>query len=175
MAIRRIVVALMLMIATGLAVKSIPASQSPAGAPASELRIQGSVAHPLTLTAADLKKMPRKTVTVLNPHEQKTAAFEGVPLEEVLAKAGVPQGESLRGPALATYILADANDGYKVVFSLGELDAGMADADVLIADTMDGGPLGLNQGPFRLVVPHDKRPARWVRMLKSLTVVQPAN
>jgi hypothetical protein len=37
---------------------------------------------------------------------------------------------------------------------------------------MDGAPIGAGEGPFRLVAPHEKRPARWVRMLKSLTVVQ---
>jgi hypothetical protein len=33
--------------------------------------------------------------------------------------------------------------------------------------------LGANPGPFRLVAPHEKRPARWVRMLKSIAVVCP--
>jgi len=28
---------------------------------------------------------------------------------------------------------------------------------------------------LRIVAPHDKRPARWVRMLKSLTVVKTPN
>jgi DMSO/TMAO reductase YedYZ molybdopterin-dependent catalytic subunit len=78
----------------------------------------------------------------------------------------------MRGPAMATYLLAEASDGYRVVFSLAELDADFTDAQVLVADTLDGAPLGANVGPLRLVVPQDKRPARWVRMLKSLTVVQ---
>jgi len=59
-----------------------------------------------------------------------------------------------------------------VVFSLAELDAGIVESDVIVADTMDGAPLGDKLGPFRLVAPHEKRPARWVRMLKSLTVVR---
>jgi len=71
--------------------------------------------------------------------------------------------------------VAEASDGYRVVFSLAELDSGFQDSDVIVADTVDGGPLGPNQGPFRIVAPHDKRPARWVRMLKSLTVVKAAN
>ncbi len=45
----------------------------------------------------------------------------------------------------------------------------------MVADTMDGSPLGAGEGPFKLVVPHDKRPARWVRMLKSITIVRPPN
>ncbi len=137
-----------------------------------ELRISGAVSTPLVLTLADFKNMPRKKLTVVNPHDKKTEAYEGVLLEELLRKAGVPQGESLRGPLMATYVLAEAADGYRVVFSLGELDSGILDSEVIVADTMDGAPLGAKQGPFRLVAPHEKRPARWVRMLKSITVVR---
>ena len=140
-----------------------------ATAPA-ELRIGGAVSTPLVLTVADLQKMPRKKLTVVNPHDKKTENYEGVLLEELLRKAGLPQGENLRGPALASYVLAEAADGYRVVFSLAELDSGILDSEVMVADTMDGAPLGDKLGPFRLVAPHEKRPARWVRMLKSITV-----
>jgi DMSO/TMAO reductase YedYZ molybdopterin-dependent catalytic subunit len=143
-----------------------------AAANAAELKVGGAVSTPLTLTVADLKAMPRKTLTVVNPHDKKTEKCEGVALEEILHKAGVPQGEALRGPAMATYIVAEGADGYRVVFSLAELDSGIADSEVLVADTMDGAPLGDKLGPFRLVAPHEKRPARWVRMLKSLTAVR---
>ena len=116
--------------------------------------------------------MPRKKLAVLNPHNKKTENYEGVLVEELLRRAGVPQGENLRGPALASYVLAEGADGYRVVFSLAELDSGIIDSDVMVADTMDGAALGEKQGPFRLVAPHEKRPARWVRMLKSIMVVR---
>ena len=140
-----------------------------------DLRISGAVTTPLVLTLADLKGMPRKKLSVVNPHNQKTEVYEGVLLEELLRKAGVPQGESLRGPAMASYVLAEASDGYRVVFSLAELDSGVLESEVLVADTMDGAALGAKEGPFRLVAPHEKRPARWVRMLKSITVVRVAS
>lgn len=136
-----------------------------------ELKIGGAVSTPLTLTAADLKKMPRKTLSVTNPHNKKTEVYEGVPLEELLRRAGVPQHEQLRGPAMATYVLAEAEDGYKVIFSLAELDSGILDSDVIVADTMEGAALAAKEGPFKIVAPHEKRPARWVRILKSITVV----
>jgi DMSO/TMAO reductase YedYZ molybdopterin-dependent catalytic subunit len=138
-----------------------------------ELRISGAVSTPLVLTFADLKKMPRKTLTVVNPHDKKTETYEGVPLEDLLQKAGVPHGEQLRGPAMATYVIFEAEDGYRVVFSLAELDSGILDSEVLVADTLDGAPMPAKVGPFRLVAPHEKRPARWIRMLKSITVVTP--
>ena len=137
-----------------------------------DLRISGAVSTPLVLTVADLKNMPRKQLSVVNPHNKKTEAYEGVLLEDLLRKAGVAQGENLRGPAMATCVLAEATDGYRVVFSLAELDSGILESEVIVADTMDGAALGAKEGPFRLVAPHEKRPARWVRMLKSITVVR---
>jgi DMSO/TMAO reductase YedYZ molybdopterin-dependent catalytic subunit len=145
-------------------------SQEASGAP--HLRISGAVSTPFTLTLDDLKKMPRKTLSVVNSHDKKTENYEGVAVEEMLKKAGVPQGEDLRGAALATYILFEAEDGYRVVFSIAELDSGIADSGVIVADTLDGKGLPPKVGPFRLVAPHEKRPARWVRMLKSITVVR---
>jgi len=139
---------------------------------AAELRISGAVSALLVLTVADLEKMPRKSLSVVNPHDKKKEAYEGVLLEDLLTKAGVPQGEQLRGVSMATYVIAEAADGYRVVFSLAELDSGILESEIIVADTMDGAPLSAQQGPFRLVAPHEKRPARWVRMLKSITVVR---
>jgi len=93
-------------------------------------------------------------------------------VEELLKKAGVPQGEHLRGKSLAAYVVFKAEDGYEVVFSIAELDSGILDSEVIVANTMDGAPLAGNVGPLRLVAPHEKRPARWVRMLKEITVVK---
>ena len=73
---------------------------------------------------------------------------------------------------MATYVLAEAIDGYRVVFSLAELDSGILESEVIVADTLDGAALGGKEGPFKLVAPHEKRPARWVRMLKSITIVR---
>lgn len=116
--------------------------------------------------------MPRKTLKVMNPHEKKEESYEGVLLTELLKRAGVPLGAQLRGAAMASYVQADAADGYRVIFSLAELDEDFQDSGVIVADTMNGAPLDDKSGPFRLVAPRDKRPARWIRMLQSLTVVR---
>ncbi len=134
------------------------------------VEITGAVKQPLTLSADDLAKMPRATVrTTSNGME---TVYEGVWLHEVLKRAGVPQGNELRGKALASYVLAEAQDGYQVVFSLGELDPAFIDNEILLADTANGKPLFGAQGRFRLVVPKDKPGARSVRMLTRLEVVQ---
>src|SRR5215475_5038703 len=134
------------------------------------LQITGAVKQPLTLSADDLAKMPRASVKTTSNGMETT--YEGVWLHEVLKRAGVPQGEALRGKALASYVLAEASDGYQVVFSLGELDPAFIDNEILLADTANGKPLFGAQGRFRLVAPKDKPGARSVRMLTKLEVVQ---
>jgi hypothetical protein len=84
----------------------------------------------------------------------------------------VPQGKELRGKALAGYVLAEAQDGYRVVFSLAELDPSFIDNEILLADTANGKPLSGVEGRFRIIVPKDKPGARSVRMLTKLEVVQ---
>jgi len=138
------------------------------------LKITGAVSTPLTLTVAQLKSLPRTTLRVVNPHEKKEESYEGVLLETLLQKAGAPHGEGLRGQLMTSYVVAEAEDGYRVVFALAELDSGFLDSQVLVADTIDGAPLGPKLGPLRLVAPHEKRPARWIRMLKTVTVVAAA-
>src|SRR5262249_33536798 len=140
------------------------------GAPT--LHVGGAVQTPLTLTAADLKKMPRKTLTVINPHSQKKETYEGVAMEEILRKAAAPNGQNMRGPTMASYVLAESSDNYRVVFSLAEIDSGILDSAIIVADAMDGAPLSEKEGPFKIVAPHEKRPARWVRMLTAITVIQ---
>ena len=134
------------------------------------VQITGAVKQALTLSADDLAKMPRASVRTAN--NAMETVYEGVWLHEVLKKAGVPQGSALRGKALASYLLAEAQDGYQVVFSLGELDPAFIDNEILLADTANGKPLFGAQGRFRLVVPKDKPGARSVRMLTKVEVVQ---
>jgi DMSO/TMAO reductase YedYZ molybdopterin-dependent catalytic subunit len=134
------------------------------------VQIIGAVKQPLTLTADDLAKMPRASVKTTS--NGMDTVYEGVWLHEILKRAGVPQGGELRGKALAGYVLAQAQDGYEVVFSLGELDPAFIDNEILLADTANGKALFGAQGRFRLVVPKDKPGARSVRMLTKLEVVQ---
>jgi DMSO/TMAO reductase YedYZ molybdopterin-dependent catalytic subunit len=151
-----------------------PAQTKAASGP-SEVKIGGAVATPFSVSLEDMKKMPRKTLHVENSHTKKTEVYEGVPLEALLQKAGVPQGEQLRGAGMVTYVLVDAADNYHVLFSLAELDASFQDSEVLLADTMDGAPLAPGEGPFKLVAPHEKRPGRWVKMVATITVGRAAN
>lgn len=144
-----------------------PPLQAQPATPAVE--VAGAFAQPLKLTLADLSAMPRASLETSN--DGVSVKYEGVWLHDILKKAGVPSGTDLRGKALASYLVAEAQDGYQVVFSLAELDPGFTDNAVLLADRADGQPLTGAEGPFRLVAPKDKRGARSVRMLKKIEIV----
>jgi DMSO/TMAO reductase YedYZ molybdopterin-dependent catalytic subunit len=139
--------------------------------PEFKLVVTGDVPTPLSLNAADLAAMPRESVEMPDPDGGKTT-YEGVPLQEILKKAGIPFGRQMRGKDLAGYVLASAKDDYQVVFSLGELDPDLGGVRAIVADKRDGKPLFQYQGPFRLVLPGDKAGARSVRMLEKLEVVK---
>jgi DMSO/TMAO reductase YedYZ molybdopterin-dependent catalytic subunit len=57
------------------------------------------------------------------------------------------------------------------VFALAEFEDAFNSRTILLVDRQDGQPLPEAIGPLRLVVPGDKRPARWARMVTSLEVV----
>lgn len=153
-----------------VAAPAVPAAAQEPAAAAASLEIAGAVQTPLSLSAADLQALPRTMVRVGGQNGQATQVYEGVALAELLQRAGVPQGGDLGGPWMAAYALATAADGYRVAFSLAELNSGIGGTDALVADTLDGAPLGEGLGPFRLIVPNDKRAARWVRNLKSIAI-----
>jgi hypothetical protein len=96
--------------------------------------------------------------------------FSGIAVSDLLRKAGVPMGNQLRGPNMAQYLVVKAADGYKVLFALPELDSAFSDRTVILADQMDGQPLIPSRGPYRIVVPGEKKPARWIFQVRSLEV-----
>jgi len=133
------------------------------------LRVEGEGARPLTLRDADFAHLPRTVVQVHEPAGTVTT-YAGVLLRDVMALAGVPLGEQLRGDRLALYVVVEAADGYRVVFALPELDAAFTDRVVLLADRRDEQPLPAAEGPLRLVIPAETRRARWVRQVVALSI-----
>jgi hypothetical protein len=122
-----------------------------------------------SLSSPDFHALPHVTITVHNSHSNADETYSGVPLSALLAKINAPTGKDLRGEAMTSYLIATGSDGYAVVLSLAEVDPGFRDSQVIVADARDGQSLGKN-GPFQLIVPEDKRPARWVHNLVSITL-----
>jgi len=155
-----------------LATLGLPTALAQAVATSGQLTITGDIPKPLALSLDDLRHQQRITVKVPNEHQANTQdTYEGVPLATLLKQTGMPQGSQIKGAMLATYLMAEGSDGYRVIFSLAEVDSDFQDSGVIVADTMNGEPLSVTAGPLKLVVPHDKRPARSVRMLQSIKIV----
>lgn len=135
------------------------AQTAPTGQTAAAIKVTGEVLTPLTLTAADLAAMPHVNASAKDK-QGVMHSFSGVPLSGIFSRAGVTTGRQLRGENLAKYLLVKCADGYQVVFSLAELDSSFTDRVVILADQEEGKPLPAGIGPYRLIVPGEKKPAR---------------
>ncbi len=152
-----------------LALALVLAALAAPAATAQTLALKGPAGQTVTLTAADVAALPRVGLT-FDAHGRKHA-YEGPLLIDVLAKAGVPTGKALRGPALAHAVIVRASDGYAVVYGLAELDPGTRANRVILADRADGAPLDAKDGPFKVVAEGDLRPARGARLVTAIEVV----
>ena len=136
-----------------------------------ELRVTGDVPNHLDLSVADLAAFQRQTVHVTD-EKGIQAEYSGMLVAEILRKAGAPLGKEMRGPNMAMGLVARAPDGYQVLFALAEFDPAFSDRTILLADRRDGKPLNSREGPLRIVVPGDKRGARWIRGVTTLEVLK---
>jgi hypothetical protein len=139
------------------------------GLSAQTLQITDLEGHATTLTAVQISNLPHTTVKV-SDHDAP-AQFDGVSLASLLSGANIQLGDKMRGPRMTEVLLVEAADGYKAVFALAEVDQAFAVRDIILADKRDSKPLDAKEGPFRIVVPGDKRGARWVRQVTALRVI----
>lgn len=126
----------------------------------------------LSLRPKDLADYPHQNATVTNGHTNASETYSGVPIFAILIKLGLPVERANEHTLLRTYLIAEGTDGYKVLISVYETLATIRQSDAIVADAIvtDGefGPLKTD-GAFKLVIPGDTRPQRWVQNLKSLT------
>jgi hypothetical protein len=144
------------------------------GAQGQLLTIQTDAGKQVVFGQADIEALPRTKVVTNNSGD--TLTFEGPLLKAVLEKAGIQFGESLKGKRLASCLLVEAADGYRVVIALPELDpaflgAASSEKQVVLAYLKNGKPLDTKEGPYRIVIPQEKRMARWVKQVTALKIV----
>jgi hypothetical protein len=134
-----------------------------------QLTLQNEDGKQTILSRADLETLPH--VKLQASVHDVSATFEGVTLRAVLEKANVEFGEALKGKRLASCLVAEAADGYRIVIALPEMDPAFTDKQIILAFLKDGKPLDEKEGPYRIVIPDEKRPARWIRQLTVLKIV----
>jgi DMSO/TMAO reductase YedYZ molybdopterin-dependent catalytic subunit len=126
-------------------------------------QVTGAVERPLSLSWAELQAFPRRE-TVCDMHcvtrwSRYDNVFEGVPVQAVLAEAGVR-------PA-AAFVLVHAEQDYTTNLPLDDLDRPAN----LLALSWNGEPLAPEHGgPVRLLVPHLYlwKSAKWVTGVQLL-------
>jgi hypothetical protein len=131
-----------------------------------QLTIQTETGKQTVLTRSDIEALPHTNVTT-----SASDTFVSVSVKTVLEKAGITFGESLRGKRLASCLLVEAADGYRVVFALPEIDSAFTQKQIVLAFLKNGKPLDEKEGPYRIVIPDEKRMARWIRQVTTLKIV----
>ncbi|WP_420994746.1 molybdopterin-dependent oxidoreductase [Cupriavidus sp. 30B13] len=139
------------------------------------LQVAGTLDRPANLTLSQLQALPAatQTVTFASGSGTQTHAYVGTPLWGLLDGMGIQADPAAHNDVLARYVLATGADGYRVVFSLGELrpDFGNRASLVAYGEMVNGAaaPLAAS-GPLRATAPGDGKGGRYVSGLLRLDV-----
>lgn len=136
---------------------------------AQAVKVTGEVTTPLAIDKVEFQKFKQVSVT-RKDRDGKGHIYSGVVLADILQKANVTSGAALKGENLTKYVIVGAADGYQVIFALAELDKEFTDRLIILADKVDGSPLPAADGPFRIIVQDEKKPARCIKQVTSLKV-----
>lgn len=153
----------------GLAIILMTASFN-ASAQTPSLTISGEGITPVTITKTMFADM-KQVVVMAKAHDEKVHRYSGVTLSDILTKAGVALGDSAKKKTITTYIIVTAADNYKAIYTLAEIDPLFANRTVILADRADKKPLPEEYGPFQVIVPGEKKHARWIRQVTGIQVV----
>lgn len=145
--------------------------QHQASEPSTQLTLHGLDGKTVSLTAEEIAALPHKTISVFNSHTKANETYSGVALADLLTRVGVPRGEEVKGKVFMTAVIAEGTDKYSVLYALAEVDPSIHTGDVIVADSVDGQKLG-KEGAFKLVSTEERRPARWVRNLSEISVME---
>ena len=150
-------------------------AQALAAGPSTSVVVSGAVDHPATYTAATLAALPQvtQTDTFASGTTPQTHTYTGSTIWNAISAAGVQTTPGVKNDILDRYVLATGTDGYRVVYSLGELDPAFGNRADLVAtqETIGGKTAPLTGDGFaRSTAPGDVKGGRYVSNLASLTV-----
>ncbi len=138
-------------------------------------QVAGAVGKPRAWTAAQLpKELSAGVQTVTYTLKGTAHTAHAVPLWAVV-QAGQPQtNPQIKRHLLQFVASVRGRDGYTVDFTLGEISPDFGANAVWVAWDEDGKPLPEDAGPVELLVPGDKRAARWVHGVSTITLTDMA-
>jgi hypothetical protein len=138
----------------------------------SPLLVFGQVADPGFYNLSTTTPVSTESVTYQAAGVPVSDSYTGTTLWNLLADAGGVTTTTAKNDILSKYVVATGSDGYKAIFSLGEIDPAFGNQPVLVAYADTAGQLGPNasDGLARVVVPGDIAGGRYVSDLVSLQV-----
>ena len=135
------------------------------------ISISGDGITPLTITKGMFAEM-KQVVIMAKGHDEKVHRYSGVTLADILTKAGVMLGDSAKRKTILTYVVITAADNYKAIYTLPEIDPLFANRSIILANRADKKPLSAEDGSFQIIVPGEKKHARWIRQVTGIQVVR---
>lgn len=138
---------------------------------AQNITIKGEGITPLTISKGMFADM-KQAVVMAKAHDEKVHRYSGVTIASLLTKAGVMLGDSAKKHTVTSYIIVTAADNYKAIYTLAEIDPLFANRIIILADREDKKALPLQDGPFQIIVPGEKKHGRWIRQVTGIEVVQ---
>jgi len=166
----RSIAAALLAVACTIAGALPPAEGAKNVQPAASISVSGEDGRTQRFDLAALTKLPQHGIHA--EAHGNAVDCSGPHLIDLLGAVGAPAGEALRGKNLALYVRVSAADGYRAVFALAELDPDLRSDVPIVTASCNGNALDAKDGPFRLVVPGEKRPARWVRQVTAVDLLR---
>lgn len=159
----------MLLIAAGLQLAFLAAGAAQETNPAT-IEIVGSAVSTGTLTPDELSRLPviEQDVRYQTSKGEESGRYKGPLLWSVLEARGIADLPG-HNAQLKHGFVVEGRDGYRIVFSIGEIDPDFGNAPIQLATERDGKPIVATEG-YRLVVPGDKRGARYVKDVVKIEV-----
>lgn len=144
-----------------IAVNVLLAAQSFAADTPTGIVVTGPSGAGQVMAPDALASLPTVRVTVSTEpgHGPPQRMFEGPLLWTILEKAHLVDAAKFRDE-VRQIVLVTGSDGYTATIALGEISPEFEDKQVVLAERMDGEPLGAEHP--RIVVPGDKRGGRGV-------------
>jgi len=150
------------------------------GAADTQIDVKGAVEKPAKWTAASLHKQfaaEIKSIEFTSRGQKHTASC--IALSSILHAAGAdtqmkmgPEvSPAMKNHALRLAVVVSSYDGYTACFSLAELMPDFGNTVAWVALDSDGKPFSEGDGHVRVIVPTDKKPARSVRDVQTIEVV----
>jgi len=143
-------------------------------ASAQSLELVGLDGTTRTLSMAELAALPQVEVA-FKGRDSSRVVLKGPTVRSLMTLVGAPAGHELRGPNLLLVVVAEASDGYKVAYALGEVDEQFGASPVIVGISQNGGALPAAEGPLRIAMGGAaEHKARWIRNLTRLKLIRVA-